>query len=176
MPEGPKDSILANLVFDKVPPVRSSAAVLAGGTGDESRFRISYPAPEEMAPLLEGKMASLLCNWPFATNGRVLLVMGESSGRFFSRLFGSWGLTSIAVSTCEAACQFLVSEADVSLVLTDAELPDGDWRTIAGSVREAGTAAEVLVRHSDWELAGEKIDRAALDITDRYGARLAVAS
>lgn len=103
--------------------------------------------------------------WPLAISGRVLLVMEEPGCRFFSRLLSSWGLTLIAVSSCEAASHFLASEADVSLVVTDAELPDGDWRTIVSAAREAGAVAEVLVKHSEWELGEERAGAVEQDIS-----------
>jgi hypothetical protein len=63
------------------------------------------------------------------------------------------------VPSCKAAADFLNSGAEIGLVVTEEELPDGDWRVIVDAVRRAGLHTEVLVRHRQADTIDEEAGR-----------------
>jgi DNA-binding NtrC family response regulator len=72
----------------------------------------------------------------------------------------------LLVCNCNEGRQLLEIQPQVQVVLTDAALPDGDWREVLQIVAQAGVNIEVVVssRLGDYKLWIDVLEHGAYDV------------
>jgi DNA-binding NtrC family response regulator len=78
----------------------------------------------------------------------------------------SCGIDVLLVCNCNEGRQMLEIHPQVQVVVTDAALPDGDWREVLHIVAQAGINIEVVVcsRLGDHKLSMDVLEHGAYDV------------
>ncbi len=108
--------------------------------------------------------------------GPLLLVMRVGDCRMVGSIFARWGVEVVWAHSRVAAETILLSRPAFALVITEDQLPDGDWRTVVESVRRAGSRAVVLVKHAEAGVAEERVTQVLSEDSDPTGTLLVSAA
>jgi len=99
-------------------------------------------------------------------NPTILIIMSDGRREALSDQLQGVSHHIFGVSGCGEAREFFDSGRPVRVVVTDAELPDGDWRTVLEVVERARPEAPVIVCAStaDANFWCDALDRGAYDL------------
>jgi CheY-like chemotaxis protein len=75
----------------------------------------------------------------------VMLIMAQERRLPLLEALESCGIDVLLVRNCNQGRRMLEIQPQVQVVLTDAALPDGDWREVLQIVAQAGINIEVIV-------------------------------
>jgi DNA-binding NtrC family response regulator len=95
-----------------------------------------------------------------------MLIMARERRLPLLEALESCGIDVLPVCDCNEGRRILETEPKVQLVLTDAALPDGDWRGVIQIVAQAGANIEVVVcsRLDDHKLWIDVLEQGAYDV------------
>ncbi len=93
-----------------------------------------------------------------------MLVMEPDRGLRLAQILRASGFQPLLVPNCLEACRLLASEDPVSVVLTDAILPDGNWRRMVEVAEERQVEAIVCSPMGDTQFWCEVIQSGAYDL------------
>lgn len=96
----------------------------------------------------------------------ILVIMPRDKRQALLEQLEGCGNRVLAVSNCDQARQVFRAGVPVQVVLTDSELPDGNWCTVLDEVTHSQTNAEVIVcaRLADARFWCDALDRGAYDL------------
>ena len=99
-------------------------------------------------------------------NPPILIIMSDGRREALVEQLQSVSPHVIGVSDCGEAREFFDAGKPVRVVVTDADLPDGNWRTVLEEVERAHSDAEVIVCASsaDANFWCDALDRGAYDL------------
>ena len=95
-----------------------------------------------------------------------MLIMARERRLPLLEALESCGIDVLPVCNCNEGRRMLEIEPQVQVVLTDAALPDGDWRGVLQIVAQAGVNIEVVVcsRLGDHKLWIDVLEQGAYDV------------
>jgi two-component system chemotaxis response regulator CheY len=95
-----------------------------------------------------------------------MLIMARERRLPLLEALDSCGIDVLEVCDCNEARRMLEIQPPVEVVLTDAALPDGDWRGVLQIVTRAGANIEVVVcsRLGDHKLWIDVLEQGAYDV------------
>ena len=95
-----------------------------------------------------------------------MLIMARERRLPLLEALESCGIDVLPVCDCNEGRRMLEIQPQVQVVLTDAALPDGDWRGVLQIVAQAGANIEVVVcsRLGDQKLCLDVLEQGAYDV------------
>lgn len=95
-----------------------------------------------------------------------LLIMSKERSAPLVKHLEACGTNLVLVSDCRAAEEALAAGTRIHVVLTEEQLPDGDWRYVLTRISETMTGTQVIVcaRLGDTQLWCEVIQNGAYDL------------
>jgi DNA-binding NtrC family response regulator len=95
-----------------------------------------------------------------------MLIMARERRLPLLEALESCGIDVLPICDCNEARRMLEIQPQVQVVLTDAALPDGDWRGVLQIVAQAGVNIEVVVcsRLGDHKLSMDVLEHGAYDV------------
>jgi DNA-binding NtrC family response regulator len=95
-----------------------------------------------------------------------MLIMARERRPPLLEALESCGIDVLLVCNCNEGRRMLEIHPQVQVVLTDAALPDGDWREVLQIVAQAGINIEVVVcsRLGDHKLSMDVLEHGAYDV------------